>query len=283
MMIPSIVITDFDGTLLNDDKQISSADLTALDTLRHHRVKVAIATGRSMASFGKAMSQMNLDRKVSSLPIDYVIFSTGAGVLSFPGKELLFNRSISAKDTVQITQYFDAQQMDYMVHKAVPDTQHLLYKSFGRENEDFHHRLSLYRSHARALDIFENQFERITEVLAVLPVHHGSKTVSKIRRDLPRFSVIPATSPLDHQSLWIEVFNKEVSKSKTAAWLCRQLKIEPKQVLAIGNDYNDQDLLAWAGKAVVVENAPDQLKTSFAIVASNNCSGFGMAVNDIGL
>ncbi len=87
-MIPNIIITDFDGTLLNDDKQISSADLAALDTLRHHRVKVAIATGRSMASFGKAMSQMSLDRKVSSLPIDYVIFSTGAGVFQLHAHRL---------------------------------------------------------------------------------------------------------------------------------------------------------------------------------------------------
>jgi hydroxymethylpyrimidine pyrophosphatase-like HAD family hydrolase len=47
---------------------------------------------------------------------------------------------------------------------------------------------------------------------------------------------------------------------------------------AIGNDYNDQDLLEWAALGFVVENTPAELKTPFLQVASNNDGGVADAV-----
>lgn len=277
-----IVITDFDGTLLNDNRQITQANLDMLDRLRHNGITVAIATGRSLASFEGALADMALDRPVLSLSIDYVIFSTGAGVMDFSTREILFERSLSSDDAAKVAHHFDRLQIDYMIHKSIPDTHHLLHKSFHRDNADFHKRLSMYNTHAVPLGTFNGQFEYITEVLAILPNHNGGKTVSKIQADLPGFSVIPATSPLDHRSLWIEVFHRDVSKSKTAAWLCGRLDIDRDNVTAIGNDYNDKDLLLWAKRGIVVENAPDRLKSMFTVVACNNSSGFAMAVKDIG-
>lgn len=78
----------------------------------------------------------------------------------------------------------------------------------------------------------------------------------EIRQALTGFSVILATSPLDHESAWVEVFPRGVCKSRSAQWLASRLGIEQKDVAAVGNDYNDQDLLEWAGQAFVVENAP---------------------------
>lgn len=276
-----LVITDFDGTLVTDEKQITEKNLKALKRLNQKNVLIAIATGRALSSFNRALSDMGEDI-VRNLVVDYVLFSTGAGVLAFPNREILYRRSITKENTVRVTRYFDSRGFDYMVHKAVPDTHHLLYKTQSADNTDFQNRLSFYRSHARPLDVFVDQFESVTEVLAVLPDHNGAETVSAIRRDLPEFSVIPATSPLDHQSLWIEVFHKDVSKSRTAAWLCRQLNIPSGQVLAVGNDFNDKDLLKWAGKGIVVDNAPLPLKSRFDSVASNNHSGFANAVAHIG-
>jgi hydroxymethylpyrimidine pyrophosphatase-like HAD family hydrolase len=49
-------------------------------------------------------------------------------------------------------------------------------------------------------------------------------------------------------------------------------------VLAIGNDYNDMDLLSWAKTSFVVSNAPAELKNLFPSVASHNECGFTHAV-----
>ncbi|MCF6248757.1 MAG: Cof-type HAD-IIB family hydrolase [Desulfobacula sp.] len=282
VMNPKIVITDFDGTLLNNKKRISNEDFHTLEKLRQKKIGVAIATGRSLESFRKALSDIGYGDLHSSFPVDYVMFSTGAGILDFYSQKIIFKRSIPKKGVVRISRYFDKQKIDYMVHKAIPETSHLLYKSHGQTNKDFHMRLDLYNAHAMPLENNANQFESATQVLAIIPDRPGKKIIVKIQQALSCFSVIPATSPLDHRSLWIEVFHDDVSKSKAADWLCRKLKIEKADVVAVGNDYNDHDLLAWAGRGFVVGNAPDLLKSRFSIVETNNNSGFSRAVNAVG-
>jgi hydroxymethylpyrimidine pyrophosphatase-like HAD family hydrolase len=48
--------------------------------------------------------------------------------------------------------------------------------------------------------------------------------------------------------------------------------------LAVGNDYNDLELLDWADHAFVVANAPAELCARYALVASNDEAGFSEAV-----
>ena len=273
-MTINCIVTDFDGTLLDDHKKISSKNFSALADLKQRNVIVVIATGRSLESFGRAIAAMAPEVSFQTLPVDYVVFSTGAGILRVADQKIIYAQSIHRKDIQKIAGYFDDNRTDYMIHKAIPETDHLLYKSFGRENPDFDMRLSLYSTYANALSVFSDQFESATQVLAILAEHKGAETVARVRQHLEEFSVIPATSPLDHQSLWIEVFHKKVSKSATTAWLCRRLNVMQTCVAAIGNDYNDRDLLDWAGTGYVVDNAPDELKRKFKTAASNNDSGF---------
>ena len=126
-------------------------------------------------------------------------------------------------------------------------------------------------------------FESATEVLAVVPEKLGSQDVEKIRSDLAGFSVIHATSPLDHRSSWIEVFNSEVSKSRCVERLAKRLGIGRENVVAVGNDYNDQDLLDWAGQGFLTANGQAELKPCFRIVGSNNESGVSQAAEQAGL
>ena len=90
--------------------------------------------------------------------------------------------------------------------------------------------------------------------------------------------MVRTTSPLDGESVWIEIFPNHVSKGTTAAWLAERLGIEPYDTAAVGNDYNDLDLLGWAHRSYVVENAPEDLSPGSMAVASNDESGVAMAV-----
>ncbi len=55
------------------------------------------------------------------------------------------------------------------------------------------------------------------------------------------------------------------------------------EVVAVGNDYNDRDLLEWAEHAYVVANAAPPLKARYRVVASNDAQGFAEAVATHGL
>jgi hypothetical protein len=283
-----LFVTDLDGTLLRDDKTIAQEDLATLDRLRQKKVIVAVATGRSLFSFHKALKGLGMGMPGKgpanpSLPVDYVIFSTGAGILEFLGNNLIYSRAINSSDVRQIMDCFDRQKFDYMVHRAIPGTRFFLYKSHGGDNPDFQSRLALYKEYASPLEGQAHPPGPATEVLAVIPNGIRAEVLEGLRTDLAGFSVIRATSPLDHRSAWVEVFHRDVSKSAATAWLAGQLGIGRENVVSVGNDYNDQDLLAWSGKGFVVENAPPGLKNVFTTVTSNNHRGVTRAARASGL
>lgn len=276
-MVSHLFITDFDGTLLNDRGTISDRDIATLNALREKDVAVAIATGRSQFSFERALGQMN--RKC--LPMDYLLFSTGAGVLDTTRNIIIRSRSISRQDTRSIINYFDRAGVDYMIHKSIPDTPYFLYKCNQEQNDDFRSRIALYQQFASPL--ISDVYEEATQVLAVIPRGRPAPPVEEIRSKLKTFSVIQATSPLDHASVWIEVFHPDVSKSRTAKWLSDRLGIDPRQVVAVGNDYNDQDLLSWSGKAYATANSVKGLSGCERLRQSNNQSAVTGAARAGGL
>jgi len=216
------------------------------------------------------------------LPIDYLIFSTGAGIMEFHGGRVIYQKALPISDISKITDYLDHRRFDYMVHKSIPDTQYFLYKSHGKDNPDFYKRLALYKEYALPLEQSHCHKDPSTEVLAIIPGRVNMDDLEIIKKDLSGFSVIHATSPLDHKSSWIEIFHKDVSKSKAASWLVKRLGIGRQNVLSVGNDYNDQDLLAWSGKGFVVKNAPDSLKQIFKTVSSNNLCAVSEAIKKAG-
>jgi Cof subfamily protein (haloacid dehalogenase superfamily) len=282
-MEKKLFITDFDRTLLKDDKTIAPKDIRTLDKLRQNNVATAVATGRSVYSFEKALKALGMAGGQNTFPIDYLIFSTGAGIMQFCDGNVIWKKSVPSCDVVKISTYFDLRKFDYMVHKSIPDTKHLLYKTHGHNNPDFRARLAIYKEFASPLEEGISLFKDATQVLAVIPYGVSPGFIETIKKDLADFSVIPATSPLDHKSTWIEVFHKDVSKAKAASRLAKKLGIKQKNVISVGNDYNDQDLLAWSGKGFVVENAPGSMKEKFETVFSNNDCGVTRAAQLAGL
>jgi len=264
-----LFIMDFDGTLLRSDRTVASKDLDALRQLGETGIIRAIATGRSLFSFNNVT--------IPDLPVDFVIFSMGAGVLQYNDRQIVRKASLEPLEVERATKVLKTYRLDFMVHRTIPDNHMFAYYRSSHENEDFDRRLELYRPHAEILIETSNGFGPATQLLAVVPSRNGTAALEAIRSDLRDFNVIQTTSPLDGKSTWIEIFPTSVSKSQTAAWLAGKLLIEKEQTVSIGNDYNDLDLLEWTDSSYVVDNAPTDLKSRFTIVASNNNGGVAEA------
>ncbi len=277
----AMFITDFDGTLLTDDKCIRARDLDTLARLRAAGVITVIATGRSLYSFRRALKTMCLVPE--DLSLDYLIFSTGAGIMAWSGNHLIRSSAIPKHKVLEIAGCFDRLGFDYMIHKAIPDTAHFLFKFTSGHNADFIRRIEMYPDFGTPLGAGSTIYDQCTEVLTIVPGRFPKDKLSALRRELSGFSVIQATSPLDHKSSWIEVFPLEVSKSASAQWLTRYLGVSREMVTAVGNDYNDEDLLDWAGQGFLMDNSPDAMKHKFISSGSNNECGVSQAANLAGL
>ena len=265
-----LFIMDLDGTLLRSDRTFAGPDLEALRKLGNLDVVRTIATGRSLASFNTVVA--------SGLPVDYVIFSTGAGVLQYDTGEIIRRVNLEPHEVRRACDILKACDLDFMVHRTIPDNHMFAYSRSHDGNTDFERRIELYQQFAIPLIDASDNFGPATQLLAVVPPAKANSALETIRGQMTDFNVIRTTSPLDGKSTWIEIFPTTVSKSLTAAWLADTLGIGKQWIVSVGNDYNDIDLLEWTPSSYVVNNAPSDLKNRFPCVASNNDGGVAEAV-----
>ena len=86
---PGLAISDLDGTLLQGEAEISDTDLAAFALLESRGIPRVIATGRSLFSTRRVLQ--------NDFPIDYLVFSAGAGVMDWREQKLLRKQTIPAE------------------------------------------------------------------------------------------------------------------------------------------------------------------------------------------
>lgn len=260
---------DFDGTLLRSDRTFSSIDLDALRRLGDLDIVRTIATGRSLYSFNTIPAE--------DLPVDYLIFSMGAGVLDLAAGKIVRRVWLESREVRQACEILKAHRLDFMIHRTIPDNHMFNYFRSNKGNADFERRLKLYDRFAAPLAEINDGYGPATQLLAVVPSNGSHAVLENIRSELAGYSVIRTTSPLDGKATWIEIFPAAVSKSHTASWLAEKLGVDKRHIVSVGNDYNDLDLLEWTENSYVVDNAPADLKNRFTGVASHNNGGVAEA------
>ena len=92
-----MVVTDLDGTLLNPQHQISDKDFRSLKLLGENKIYRVIATGRSIYSLNRVIP--------ADFPIDYLIFSSGSGILNWNTKKILHAQSLNSNEVVIIANF----------------------------------------------------------------------------------------------------------------------------------------------------------------------------------
>lgn len=278
-----LFVTDLDGTLLTDQRDVRTEEMENLEQLRQDNIAVAIATGRSLFSFNRLLDGNEYLKSRMLRGVDYVIFSTGAGVLDLGTDKILQSHSLSVDDAFTISQYLEGLDVDYMIHAPIPETRRFFYRYRGEGNPDFTRRIDLYSEFGESVEKVSRKcvtsIGGATEVLCIESRERGHDLAEEIREGLKEFSVIKATSPLDKESVWIEIFHPHVSKAASVEWLAHSIGLKQENVCGVGNDYNDQDMLQWTGHSYIVENGPQCLKDDYTTVSSNNDGGVSEAIS----
>ena len=267
-----LVVTDLDGTLLDNNSKISDTNLQTIKYLVNCGIVVVFATGRSLFSAKKVLHP--------GLPLDYLIFSSGAGILNWKTNELVYSNVLDSFVVEQLIDLFKFHNLTFSVFKPIPDNHYYsFYIGDLSQSPDFNHRNLLYQAFATPLNgffggatqfllSFNNSYNQVENLLQVI-----STQISDL-------SIVRATSPIDHTSVWIEIFSKFVSKQKGLEWLCLKLGITSEAIIGIGNDYNDLDFLHWVKYGYMVKNAPAEIRAGLLETDYNYLDGFTKAVKN---
>jgi HAD superfamily hydrolase (TIGR01484 family) len=227
-----IFVSDLDGTLLRSGR-ISESDLKALHGLKDQGILRVIATGRSLYSAQACLAH--------DFPTDYLILSTGNQIVSWPAQEVIHSASMSGREVRDICLFLRTLGVNFMVHEDFPHNHRFAYHRGRISVQDFDRRLARYESHSREqMDCID-----ISAASQIVVIVDGNDAAmhERIVGKLDKYSVIRATSPLDGQSVWIEIFAADVSKASGIRHLVQHHDLHGVLSAAIGNDHNDRDML----------------------------------------
>ena len=276
-MKPSVRLlgVDIDGTLLNPEFQISAADLSALRRAHAEGVEVVVVTGRRHRFALPIVQQLGFDL--------WVISSNGAITRSLGGET--FHRDLLPVETCRrlcgnmrefrgntvLTFDTDAKGAIVLEHMNELNVsiqrwleKNLQYIDFVIPIED-----SLTRDPVQAM--FCGPIGRMQEALVLLSAGNLAKDITVLRTEYP----------VRDLSI-VDVLNQGCSKGHALERWANYRGIPREQVMAIGDNYNDIEMLAFAGRPFIMGNAAEELRRNgWAVTLSNDQSGVAAAIEQV--
>lgn len=264
-MNPHLIVLDLDGTLLTDEKIISTRTKQALAAARHQGHQVMIATGRPYRASKMYYQQLDLSTPIVNFNRAYVHHPTSR---AFEAKHSPIDLS-TVHDIVDSLAPFD---LDNVLAEVMDDVY--------IQNHD-----------ARLLDILSSGEPKITtgplvETLKSSPtsilLQAKEQQVATIRQHLADTKA----DLIDHRRCgapWhvIEIVRSGIHKAKGVAHVSRTLGIPRDRIIAFGDEDNDLEMIDYVGVGVAMGNAIPQLKNiANEITDSNNDDGIAALLVD---
>lgn len=253
-----LFVTDLDGTLLNQDHQISRMNKQAIAEIAAQGVITTIATGRMYRSALPYAEQLGLD-----VPI---ITYNGAVVKSVSGK--VYHADYLESETVrEVYRYAFAHNL--YVH------------SYDNDKLYFHRYTDKAKRYEAAAGVKgELRGDAILEVVDEIPkmliITENEAETDRLAAELnERYGerLFAVKSNPDY----IEIIKPGVSKAQALDILIQKLGFSRKQTMAIGDSNNDLPMLRVAGFSVAMGNANAAVKAVCDAV-TGNCDESGVAM-----
>ena len=264
---------DVDGTLLDSHSQLPLENARAITEAANRGVEIVIVTGRRFHSARAIASQLPCSVEL--------ITSNGALVKSLSGETHL--RSLlpvrAARLVLEATP--DFRSFCGVIFDRPRENQ-LIFERINWEARFMGPYLSRHPEHVAeiapltaCLDsedpvevLFIAECQTIGRVIRKLENHPGAQAYSISLTEYPRADV----SMLD-------VLNRGVTKGSAVAEWARRRGIRREDVMAIGDNWNDREMLDYAGLPVIMGNSPDELRSfGWRTTRSNDECGVAEAI-----
>ncbi|MBN2805646.1 MAG: HAD family phosphatase [Prolixibacteraceae bacterium] len=270
-----LLATDLDGTLLKNDQSISMTDLDTLSRLGKQGVVRITATGRSLF---KVRDVLPLHA-----PVDYVVFSSGAGIYDWKNQHLLHRERFSEDTAREIIRHLLGSAFNFFIYHPIPDNNRFFFHRGAKPCNEFEEYLLRHEGDYQELKMSSIP-SNAGQMMAIIPNQTALFEALKeeILQACSGVRVIRTTSPVNKHFIWMEIFPDTVSKGHGIRWLCDHLGIAYDHTVGIGNDYNDLDMFEFVAHPFVLANGVEELKCKFREVdASNEHSGLTRVVEQI--
>lgn len=253
-----LVVCDMDGTLLTSNHTISEYTKKTIQKLKEKNIKIIIATGRPYLDAKFFRDQLKLN--------SYLVTSNGANAHN-ENEVQIIDEHISKEFVNKI---LSIKLDDEKYHRNI-----YLRNNWYIEREieglaEFH-KESNYQFQIYDFEKLKNK--DVTKIFFLGEKENISILENKLKEEFKNTLNIGISS-----DFCLEIMKKNISKKSALDKILKDLNIEWKDVVAFGDGMNDFEMLQAAGKACIMTNGRERLKTSLPNVEIiESCDNDGVA------
>ncbi|MFT8322826.1 MAG: HAD family hydrolase [Bacillus sp. (in: firmicutes)] len=267
-----LLAIDLDGTLLNSHKEIEPETIAAIQEFRNKGGKVVICSGRTPLSTKWIAETVGLKEPIIAYNGAIIMDENGTiqQVQSFQQKDLEVFMNLISEQQIY-AQFYEGDTLlipiknDWnknWIENNIPS----LSETGGNLT-----RCEIYRKNCQ-IKLVENLLEYLqknTPAISKIAVFHGEDNLENFTEIVREqcYGMEISTS-LNYKNLEITPIN--ITKAFSLTALAKQLNIPLFEVAAIGDNYNDMQMLKVAGLGIAMGNAPKEVQLSADKVTETN-------------
>jgi len=254
----SMIALDVDGTLLNDDHEITPRVRKAVRAAAEQGVEIVICTGRGSTSALPVLQELGLKGTM--------ITHNGASVVDSETREIICDTVISPELARRYVSFCREKGVHYDMNTAFD----LYVEQLNKETEEMYHRM-------HASPLMRSKDEAYPEHLVKLSLFASKTMLDELEAEWSSWRHELQT--IRSGDNFIDVQHLHASKGKALEQLASMRGIPREQILAIGNYYNDIGMIAYAGWGVAMDNSPSEVKAEAdEVTVSNNEDGVAVVI-----
>lgn len=249
-----------------------AANLEAIARVSARGVRVVIATGRSAYFALQALGD---------LPADITLIAYNGAIARTRTGNTLVRRLLPRATARQVLESTVAWRGDTTAVFDRPLAGQLLYDVMDWTHPNRSGFKALNHQIIQAVD-------RLEDAMVEDPVQIGfNGGVDQMRAIVAHLSAQPMAAHVEvmlteyprRDFAMVDVCAAGTTKATGLAAVAAEFGVEPRDVMAVGDNHNDVDMLRWAGTGVVMGNAePDVCEPGFHRTATNDEAGLAQAI-----
>lgn len=268
-----LILSDIDGTILNDKNVVDSDLKRNIAELRRQRIHFVLASARSP----KGMVALAQELDILDNPI---VCYNGALVVKDLQKDDYQTILSHSMNILEIKEIFQ------ILHEKFPRISINLYSGSNWYVENFDKWVKIETDITNMTPIEMNLNQLVAEQR--IPVHKlllisDTSEIKQARQYLQDNNFANSSFYLSKDN-YLEITDRDVSKQKALRELVKYYQINLNNTMTLGDNFNDVPMLDLAQIGIAMGNAPDEVKKHADVVTkSNNENGVSDAIKKYAL
>lgn len=251
-----MIVSDFDGTLVQDDGNVSEKNIKAINEYIDAGGIFVISTGRTPSAILSRARELGLKGLISCCQ--------GTIILDIESGDILFDKRLPLETTIAACR--EMEKLGLHIHA------YDLWEYYSNINDEMLKRYENITETKASLvlneklsDFLSNKGMGAYKLLAMVLPEDNAKIVAKLKEaNLPDCDITKSARFL------VEIVNDKCSKGSAISFLAEHYGIEIQKTVGIGDNYNDISMIDAVGLGVAVANAEDALKQRADYVCENS-------------